>query len=62
MKKMYRIIRHYYSLKKIVPEIVPLWLKIGVNAFIWKGYARGSLYEGELIRGVTKVVSVIFLS
>ena len=46
----------YFLIKKIISEIVPLWLK-NQNQRVDTGgaYARRRLYEGGLIRGVTQV-------
>ena len=44
MKKMYRLLTHY---KKIVPKIVPLWLKNRNQRVYTGGLMRGSLIRGR---------------
>ena len=59
MKKLYIYVylRLFTHKRKLVPEIVPLWLKNRNQCVHIRGLMRGKgLYEEGLIRGVTQVV------
>ena len=47
MKKMYRIVRQCTHSRKLVPEMVPLWLKNRNQRIHMGGLMRGWLIWGE---------------
>ena len=43
-KLKFMVLFVYFLIKKIIPEIVPLWLKIEINELIQEGLYKRDLY------------------
>ena len=56
MNEIHHIIHLFAYERKLIPEIVPLWLKNRISAFMRMGLCARGLMQGGLIHGITEVL------